>query len=87
MFFVFEKFWKITSLAKLSDNTGIVFGAEHFIELKNVGYTFEKFEDFNFVGKKIFVDFSFDKFEVNHFDGYLFICIDIWVYLFVSSFL
>jgi hypothetical protein len=80
-FLVFEKFGEVAALAKLSNDAGVIFGIEDFIELENVGDIFEQFEDFDFVGEEVFMDVTLDEAEVNHLNGHLFICIDIWEYL------
>ena len=42
---------------------------------------FEKFEDFDLVGKEVFMHLSFDEPEIDHLDCHLLICIDICLYL------
>ena len=84
-FFVFEEFRKVTALAKLSNDTCVVFGIEDFVELEDVRDIFEKFEDFDLIGEEVFMYVALDKAEVDHLNGDLFICIDKWEYLSVRS--
>jgi hypothetical protein len=42
---------------------------------------FEQFQDFDLVGKQVFMHVTLDEAQVDHLDGYLLICIDICEYL------
>lgn len=65
-----DEFGQISSLAELSDYVGVVFGVVDVIDFYDVLAVLQSFEDFYFGSEEVLVDFAFDHFHVDDFDGY-----------------
>lgn len=64
-----DKLCKIAFVTKFGNNVSIILCCVDIEKFKNVGKIFERFEDINLRGEEIFMDFSFDHFHVDDFDG------------------
>lgn len=68
-----DEFGQVSTIAEFGDDVGIIFSIVDIVDFDDVFTILQYFEDVDFRGEKVLMDFSFDHLHVDDFDGDCFI--------------